>query len=124
MEISCSLRNKRLTWILPDKVKDLCVRCASNSHSTKNCTTFANRSRKPIPKSIQLNYDRYKPVGYVKPKNQSTQNNRTNSHSRSRSRPRPSSSTTVNTRSSDSDTPSRSLSYVEMAASNSLYESI
>lgn len=50
MEITCSLKGNHLQWVLPHEVKDLCVRCASNQHKTKDCTAFENRGRKPIPK--------------------------------------------------------------------------
>ena len=121
MELSCSLRNRRLTWILPDAVKDLCVRCGSAAHKTKDCDTFADRGRKPIPKSIQLNYDRYKPVGYVKPRSLPDQKKKPQSRSRSRSRSKPRTSSSANNSShSDSD---RHVSYAEAAASDSLNES-
>src|SRR5256886_9527464 len=80
-----SLKGQHLQWILPHEVKDLCVRCASNEHKTQDCDAFEHRGRRPIPKSIQQNYNRFKPVGYVRPPANSS---RSNSHSKSRSRSR------------------------------------
>src|SRR5436305_5903358 len=67
MEITCSLKGRHLQWILLSEVKDLCVQCASKDHKTKECDAFKERGRRTIPKSIQNNYARFKPVGYVKP---------------------------------------------------------
>src|SRR5215213_10542903 len=71
MKITLSLKGRKLSWILPDEVKNLCVRCASSEHKTQKCTAFEDRGRKPISKAIQNNYDHFKPVGYKKPKDQS-----------------------------------------------------
>src|SRR3954451_22891457 len=91
MEITCSLKGHHLQWILPSEVKDLCVRCAFKDHKTKECDTFKKRGRRTIPKNVQNNYARFKPVGYVKPpvskSGQSfTSRSRFHSHSCSRSR--------------------------------------
>src|SRR3954454_15331163 len=89
MDLTCSLKGHHLKWILPSEVKDLCVRYASNEHKTKECTAFENRGRKDIPKNIQNNYARFKPVGYVKPlppERKSRENSTSRSRSRSRSR--------------------------------------
>src|SRR3954452_4810602 len=89
MELTCFLKGRHLKWILPSEVKDLCVRCASNEHKTKECTAFENRGRKDIPKNIQNNYARFKPVGYVKlppPERKSRENSTYRSRFRSRSR--------------------------------------
>src|ERR1700759_5000479 len=86
MELSCSLKGNKLSWVFPEDVKNLCVRCASDKHKTKDCNTFEDRGRKSIPKSIQNNYDRYKPVGYVKPPVKSASNKKSSSQTRSQSR--------------------------------------
>src|SRR5829696_3542653 len=91
MGLSCALKGKKLEWILPADVKGLCVRCASPEHKTQHCKAFEERGRKPIPKAILSNYDRFKPVGYKPPKAPVTQNKdnkRSSSKSRSRSRSR------------------------------------
>src|SRR4051794_29883718 len=67
MELTCSLKGCHLQWILPSEVKNLCVRCASNEHKTKECNAFENRERRTIPKNIQNNYARFKLVGYDNP---------------------------------------------------------
>src|SRR2546421_8269965 len=67
MEITCSLKGRHLQWIFPSEVKDLCVQCVSKDHKTKECDAFKERGRKTIPKNVQNNYARFKPVGYVKP---------------------------------------------------------
>ena len=66
MELTCSLKGQHLQWILPHEVKDLCVRCASSEHKTQDCDTFEHRGSRPIPKNIQQNYNRFKPIGYVR----------------------------------------------------------
>src|SRR5439155_16206449 len=66
MELTCSLKGRHLQWILPSEVKDLCVRCASKDHKTKECDAFKERGRRTVPKNVQNNYARFKPVGYVK----------------------------------------------------------
>src|SRR2546430_13680679 len=66
MEITCSLKGCHLQWILLSEVKDLCVQCASKDHKTKECNAFKERGRRTIPKNVQNNYVRFKPVGYVK----------------------------------------------------------
>src|SRR5438874_4784658 len=67
MELTCSLKGRHLQWILPSEVKDLCVQCASKDHKTKECDAFEERERRTVPKNVQNNYARFKPVGYVKP---------------------------------------------------------
>src|SRR5439155_2655343 len=67
MELTYSLKGRHLQWILLSEVKDLCVQCASKDHKTKECDAFEERGRRTIPKSVQNNYARFKPVGYVKP---------------------------------------------------------
>src|SRR3954454_5919682 len=67
MKVICSLKGRYLQWILLSEVKDLCVRCASKDHKTKECDAFEKRGRRTIPKNVQNNYVRFKPVGYVKP---------------------------------------------------------
>src|SRR5436305_14388214 len=67
MELTCSLKGCHLQWILPSEVKNLCVRCASKDHKTKECDAFEERGRRTISKNVQNNYARFKPVGYVKP---------------------------------------------------------
>src|SRR4051795_6790952 len=91
MEITCSLKGCYLQWILLFEVKDLCVRCAFKDHKTKECDTFKKRGRRTIPKNVQNNYARFKPVGYVKPpvsksEQSFTSRSRFHSHSHSRSR--------------------------------------
>src|SRR5436309_4283042 len=91
MEITCSLKGCHLQWILLSEVKDLCVQCASKDHKTKECDAFKNRGRRTIPKSVQNNYVRFKPVGYVKlpltkSRDSFTSRSRSRSHSCSRSR--------------------------------------
>src|SRR4051794_9192700 len=91
MEITCSLKGRDLQWILPSEVKDLCVRCASKDHKTKECDAFEERGRRTIPKNVQNNYARFKPVGYVKPPSSNSEGSlsfrsHSRSHSRSRSR--------------------------------------
>src|SRR2546429_8069713 len=89
MEITCSLKGCHLQWILPSEVKDLCVRCASKDHKTKECDAFKERGRRTIPKNVQNNYARFKPVGYIKPplisrsRESFTSRSRSCSHSRS-----------------------------------------
>jgi len=91
MELSCALKGKKLTWILPAEVKNLCVRCAAPEHKTQHCKAFEDRGRKSIPKAILHNYDRFKLVGYKQPKEtvpKGKNNTRPRSASRSRSRSR------------------------------------
>src|SRR2546421_5173376 len=63
MELTCSLKGRHLQWIFPSEVKDLCVQCVSKDHKTKECDAFKERGRKTIPKNVQNNYARFKPVG-------------------------------------------------------------
>ncbi|HVH95688.1 MAG TPA: hypothetical protein VM682_01930, partial [Bacillus sp. (in: firmicutes)] len=121
MEISLSLKGRKLSWILPNEVKDLCVRCASSEHKTQKCTAFEDRGRKPIPKAIQNNYDRFKPVGYKKPKDQpqgdKTSNRQTKSSSKSRSRSRSRSHSSKNKKKENSDPKEpKTVTYADMAS--------
>src|SRR4051794_1961014 len=91
MEITCSLKGHHLQWIFLSEVKDLCVRCVSKDHKTKECDVFKERGRRTIPKSVQNNYVRFKPVGYVKSpplrsRESFTSRSRSHSHSYSRSK--------------------------------------
>src|SRR2546423_13722829 len=86
MKITCSLKGCHLQWILPSEVKDLYVQCASKDYKTKECDTFEERGRRTIPKNVQNNYARFKPVGYVKPQPpRSRESFISRSHSRSHS---------------------------------------
>src|SRR6266480_2886188 len=67
MELTCSLKGRYLQWILLSEVKDLCVQYTSKDHKTKECDAFEERRRRTIPKNVQNNYARFKPVGYIKP---------------------------------------------------------
>src|SRR4051795_12456626 len=99
MEITCSLKGCYLQWILLFEVKDLCVRCASKDHKTKECDAFEKRGRRTIPKNVQNNYARFKPVGYVKPplsKSGESFTSRSRFHSHSHSRSRQSNNNKVN----------------------------
>src|SRR4051812_40313223 len=99
MEITCSLKGHHLQWILPSEVKDLCVRYASKDHKTKECDAFEERGRRTIPKNVQNNYARFKPVGYVKPlssKSEGSFFSRSHSCSHSRSRSRQSNNNNAN----------------------------
>src|SRR4051794_39979198 len=66
MKITCSLKGRYLQWILSSEVKDLCIRYAFKDHKTKECDAFEKRGRRTIPKNVQNNYARFKPVSYVK----------------------------------------------------------
>src|SRR3954453_23036827 len=71
--------------------KDLCVRCASKDHKTKECDAFEERGRRTISKNVQNNYARFKPVGYIKPlssKSEGSFSSRSHSHSHSCSQSR------------------------------------
>src|SRR5688572_21170226 len=59
MELLCSLKGRKLSWILPSEVKNLCVCCASPEHKTQHCKAFEDRGCKPIPKAILHNYDHF-----------------------------------------------------------------
>src|SRR3954453_21982720 len=99
MEITCSLKGRHLQWILLSEVKDLCVRCASKDHKTKECDAFEERGRRTIPKNVQNNYARFKPVGYVKPpssKSEESHTSRLRFHSHSCSQSRQSNNNKVN----------------------------
>src|SRR5436305_11055728 len=85
MEITCSLKGCHLQWIFPSEVKDLCVQCASKDHKTKKCDAFEKRGRRTIPKNVQNNYARFKPVGYIKSPSISRSRGSFTSRSRSRS---------------------------------------
>ena len=89
MEITCSLKGRHLQWILLSEVKDLCVRCASKDHKTKKCDAFEEREKRTIPKNVQNNYARFKPVGYIKPpsisRSRGSFTSRSHSHSHSHS---------------------------------------
>src|SRR5438874_12468264 len=92
MELTCSLKGRHLQWILPSEVKDLCVQCTSKDHKTKECDAFEERGRRTIPKNVQNNYARFKPVGYVKlpplsrPRGSFTSRSHFRSHSHSSSK--------------------------------------
>src|ERR1044072_9035154 len=46
MEISCSFNNKNLIWTTPELAKNLCIRCSSPNHKSKECDTQESRGRK------------------------------------------------------------------------------
>src|SRR3954453_20286374 len=138
MELTCSLKGRHLKWILLSEVKDLCVRCASNEHRTKECTAFENRGRKDIPKNIQNNYAQFKPIGYVKPppperksREIFTSRSRSRSRSRSSNNPKNTNRTKDNNNGNNKDDNGTTMSpnkkkvtYAEQAASPSLQSSI
>jgi hypothetical protein len=127
-----------LTWMLPDDVRSLCVRCGSQAHKAADCDAFASRGRPAVSKSLQATYDRLKPASYstklIRPK---TSRNRSSSRSRSRSRKRNRDSNRDSDRipsekekqnappGSDANSPVKKVSYARaVSTGNSLQDSI
>ena len=54
----------QLSWMFPDAIKSLCVRCSSSAYKATECDAFASRSRLTISKTLQATYDRLKPTSY------------------------------------------------------------
>src|SRR5947209_5208288 len=88
MEISCTFNDRPVEWILPDTVKNLCVRCSSKDHKPSACDAFV-RGRKSAPKNVQALYDKFKiNQNRGRARDPGPSNSRSNSTSRSRSRSR------------------------------------
>src|ERR1044072_2420132 len=93
MEISCSFNNRNLIWTTPDLAKNLCIRCSSPDHKSKECNAQESRGRKRIPRDKQALYNRFNipncsDNNRARNNNNNTKNNRERSRSASRSRSR------------------------------------
>ena len=111
IEISCTFNERPVEWILPDVVKNLCVRCSSKDHKPSACDAFT-RSRKSAPKNVQALYDKFKiNQNRGRTRDSGFSNFRSNSASRSRSRSR-NNSRPSNPSSSDQQSPKK-VSYAD-----------
>src|ERR1043166_2588456 len=86
MEISCSFNGRNLIWITPDLAKNLCIRCSSPDHKSKECDAQELRGRKRIPRDKQALYNRYNIPNRSDNNRSRNNNNNNNRNIRDRSR--------------------------------------
>src|ERR1044071_5605031 len=132
MEISCSFNGRNLIWTTPDLAKNLCIRCSSPDHKSKECDAHESRGRKRTPRDKQALYNRYNIPNRSnnsrsRNNNNNNNNNRNNrdrsrSASRSRSRSRSRNNKKSSTLPSQSDN-KKKVTYAD-AAGSSLDQSV
>src|SRR5436305_14101258 len=85
MAISCSFNGKNLIWTTPDLAKNLCIRCSSPDHKSKECNAQESRGRKRTSWDKQALYNRFN-IPNRSDNNRSRNNNYNNRNMRDRSR--------------------------------------
>src|ERR1043165_271741 len=81
IEISCSFNGRNLIWTTLDLAKNLCVRCSSPDHKSKECDAQESRGRKRTPRDKQALYNRYN-IPNRSNNNRSRNNNNNNNNNR------------------------------------------